>query len=405
MASWRKWVKGVLGLRSGVAVPMSAAEFVAGSSAAYKRSAELKRTNPEIAWYPYDSFGNVRMLEQLLVDEEGMPIPMGEVLANGPVLDLCCGDGDLSFYLDSLGYAVQAVDWPETNYNGMRGVREMKRLTGAKVSIAETDLDQQFSLPGAQYQAAFFFGGLYHLKNPFFVLETVARQCRYCFLSTRIARFSADGKTDLQHLPVAYLLAASESNSDDTNYWIFSREGLRVLLDRAHWRICSAVFAGETSASDPVSLEGDERAFYLLESKLLAEGDLYAGRKVTLLAGWHGEENGAWRWTERRFVVRVEMEAGGHARKVALQVVVPALLNKRVGAVMLRCSVNGTEAGSMVLAEEGVFVFSADVPQVLAGREELVIAFEVDQFLPPEEADERERGIIVMSRSLRDLVG
>jgi 2-polyprenyl-3-methyl-5-hydroxy-6-metoxy-1,4-benzoquinol methylase len=39
-------------------------------------------------------------------------------------------------------------------------------------------LDSQFTLSGEKYDAIFLLGVLYHLKNPFFVLEKLAAIAR-----------------------------------------------------------------------------------------------------------------------------------------------------------------------------------------------------------------------------------
>ena len=65
---------------------------------------------------------------------------------------------------------------------------------------------------------------------------------------------------------LAYLLGEDELNQDNSNYFIFSESGLRVMLGRAHWQIHDYVALGDTSLSDPVHAEHDERAFCLLRS-------------------------------------------------------------------------------------------------------------------------------------------
>jgi choline dehydrogenase-like flavoprotein len=182
-----------------------------------------------------------------------------------PVLDLGCGDGAVAFFMESLGARVHAVDNAATNYNGMRGVRALKDSLGASLEIHEMDLDGRFALPDAQYGLAFFLGTLYHLKNPFYALEAVARKTRYCLLSTRVARFTPGGAVDFHDLPMAWLLDDREANADSTNYWIFSEAGLRRLLGRAGWNVLAWTTSGDTRLSEPSSETADERAFCLLE--------------------------------------------------------------------------------------------------------------------------------------------
>lgn len=162
---------------------------------------------------------------------------------------------------------MQLLDNAPTNYNGLRGVKLLKQALSSSVEIYEADLDTQFSLPQQNYQVIFLLGILYHLKNPYYVLEKLAQATRYCFVSTRIAKFNPDHRLDYSRVPIAYLLHAHESNNDPTNFWIFSDAGLRRILDRTGWEVCDYITVGNTASSDPATPEGDERAFCLIKSK------------------------------------------------------------------------------------------------------------------------------------------
>ena len=159
----------------------------------------------------------------------------------GRVLDMGSQDGELAFFLESLGYQVVAVDHPAYNHNGMRGIRALKAALGSAVEIHELDVDRPFTLPHDTYDLVFFLGILYHLRNPFYVLEELSRRTTRCFLSTRVARRFPDGSAMPPNVALAYLLAEEELNQDNSNYFIFSESGLRVMLERAHWddsRLC-----------------------------------------------------------------------------------------------------------------------------------------------------------------------
>jgi tRNA (mo5U34)-methyltransferase len=135
------------------------------------------------------------------------------------------------------------------------------------VGIHEVDLDSQFRLPRERYDLVCLLGILYHLKNPYFVLEQLARRTRYCVLSTRVARQTADGRVRLDGAPLAYLLAPDECNNDATNFWIFSMPGLLRLVDRCGWNVVAQRTVGDTRRSNPSANDHDERAFLLLESR------------------------------------------------------------------------------------------------------------------------------------------
>jgi tRNA (mo5U34)-methyltransferase len=215
-------------------------------------------------WYPYDCFANLFYIQRLL---NSSGLSLDKAIGTKPVLDLGAADGALSFFLESLGHRVHACDHAGTNLNRMEGIRSLAAVLGSRISIHDTDLDARFDLPD-QYGAALFLGTLYHVKNPFYILELLARRAQFCFLSTRVARLTADKKVRLDNAPVAYLLEPDECNSDVTNYWIFSPAGLRVLVKRAGWSILASANSGATE-SDPITQEGDERMFLLLQSNVV----------------------------------------------------------------------------------------------------------------------------------------
>jgi SAM-dependent methyltransferase len=166
------------------------------------------------------------------------------------VADVGAADGDLAFFLEELGFSVDLIDYEYTNFNRLNGARILKKALDSSITIRSIDLDSESQLFEEKYDAAFLLGVLYHLKNPFFLLERLAHVTRYCFLSTRIARQTVDG-LPLSKYPVAYLLGPEECNNDSTNFWIFSDEGLRRLIQRAGWNILAYTTIGDTSSSTP----------------------------------------------------------------------------------------------------------------------------------------------------------
>jgi hypothetical protein len=181
-----------------------------------------------------------------------------------PILDLGTGDGALAFLFESLGYAVHACDHAGTNMNRMEGVRRVAAALGSRIEIEDIDLDGAWD-PQREYGLALFLGTLYHLKNPFAVLEKLSKHARYCFLSTRVAVWSPDRTVELGRVPAAYLLAPGECNQDATNYWVFSPPGLVRLAERCGWRVLASLKTGARE-SDPATAAGDERQFLLLKS-------------------------------------------------------------------------------------------------------------------------------------------
>jgi tRNA (mo5U34)-methyltransferase len=337
-------------------------------------------------WYPYDSLANVLHLNKLLT---GPNRHLLKLIGDGPVADIGCSDGDLAFFLESLGCKVQAIDHPVANHNGMQGLKALREALHSSVDIHTVDLDSQFMLPHDHYPLVFLLGVLYHLKNPLYILEMLARQCDYCVLSTRIANtIPGSGQNlNLRDAPVAYLLDEDELNSDDTNYWIFSEAGLRRLLKRTRWEICDWHVAG-SGESDPNSLDRDQRVWCLIRSRY------YSLSNVELLSGWHAAEAAGWRWTEQRFSARMDTGSARPAR-IELRFFVPQALIERYGPVTLHATADGAPLPSQTYHESARFTYRATLDKATAGGSAVQLDFWLDHALSPSEADERELGIVV----------
>jgi tRNA (mo5U34)-methyltransferase len=228
------------------------------------RAARASVTEP-VEWYRYDTLANLIHVDAMLAGEHR---ELDALAAGRPVADIGAADGDLAFTLEAaLGWEMDIIDNAPTNQNGLEGARLLKEALGSSAQIHHVDLDTQFQLPRQEYGLVFLLGILYHLKNPFYVLEALARQARHCFVSTRVARLAGAERRPVGDLPMAYLVGPAELNDDATNFWIFTPPGLERVVERAGWEILSTLNAGETTSSVPDSLEGDERMFMLLRSR------------------------------------------------------------------------------------------------------------------------------------------
>ena len=141
----------------------------------------------EFGWYPYGTLDNFHILNRLLT---GANRRFLDGIGEGLVADIGAADGDVAFFLESLGHRVHVVDYAPTNFNGCRGARLLKQHLNSNVEITETDIDTRLDLPAQRYELAFFLGILYHLKNPYLALESLAKRARHAFVSTRITRFN-----------------------------------------------------------------------------------------------------------------------------------------------------------------------------------------------------------------------
>jgi tRNA (mo5U34)-methyltransferase len=229
------------------------------------RLQQVKTDNPpgDFSWYGYDILGNIGHIDGLLPPSERDILAR---IAGQPIADIGTADGDLGLLFADMGHAVDLIDWPATNWNGMRGVRRLTELLQSSASVHEIDLDSQFRLPRDRYGLVLLLGILYHLKNPFYVLEKLASHSRYCLISTRIARFSKDPRVELEGLPVAYLLDPDECNNDASNYWIFTAHGIERMARRCGFKVLASRRLGDSEDSNPSDPDRDERIFMLLES-------------------------------------------------------------------------------------------------------------------------------------------
>ncbi|MDB4970715.1 MAG: hypothetical protein JWN44_6404 [Myxococcales bacterium] len=253
-----------------------------------QRMQEAKRAIPGIEFYPYDTLGNLWVLDELL---RGDRRKLRTLTDGRPVADIGAADGELGFFFETMGLDVHLVDNAPTNYNGLRGARALKEALGSKAEIHDIDLDSQFKMPEKEYGLVLFLGILYHLKNPYYVLETLAKMSRHIVLSTRVTQYApslepraaaptllgelvsrvvAPNKhmTRVAGMPVAYLVDERECNNDPTNFWIFSPEGLQRLLSRCGWEVIDFMTKGNQVNSDPASNAGDQRAFVLARSRV-----------------------------------------------------------------------------------------------------------------------------------------
>jgi hypothetical protein len=346
-----------------------------------------ERPGAGFEWYRYNSFSNLVHLKKLLVRGENAVL---QAARQHGVLDVGCGDGDLSFLFELLGCRVDAVDHSIPNHNNMRGVRFMAKELASSVAIHEIDLDTQFSVPQERYGLAVFLGILYHLKNPLYVLEHLAKHSDYCLLSTRVARRLPKGAGSMEDQPLAYLLDSQELNQDDSNFWIFSNTGLQRVVKRANWEVLAWLNLGDTKASDPVSLKHDERAFCLLRSH-------HNLSHAELIKGWHSAEAAGWRWTERRFSARFNLAEGERRKRLTLQAYLPKDVFDQLGPLTLRTRINGNELEPFTMQTSGNH---AVIRPAKGLRGEVVVEFELDKGLEAKSREERELGLIVASLEL-----
>ena len=356
--------------------PATTGELYRRSAEFWERLEAVKRTLSGAAWYPYCSLANFEHFVPLL----GADADWAALVGGGPVLDIGCADGDLSFFLESIdpGLRIHALDHSGTNHNRLAGIAALKTALGSAIEVCDLNLDEGFELPVRPYSMAFCLGLLYHVKNPFHLLESLSRYARTCLLSTRIMRAFPDGEPVPAH-PTAYLLDPDQLNDDETNFWIFNEAGLRRLVSRAGWQLerFHSTMAGDAGSSGPDSQSADERAFCLLRSRRWLANIKFGD-------GWHEESPEGWRWTHRRFSFSL---MPGSWRTLVLHLHLPDALFADGNAVTIALP----GLGATLRAEApGNHVLRVGLPPG-ATR----IECELDRALPPSKSDARELGLVV----------
>jgi tRNA (mo5U34)-methyltransferase len=326
-------------------------------------------------WYRYDSLANLAHIAKLLTGSNR------DLNLTKPVLDIGCADGDLAFFLESLGCQVTAIDYPVSNHNHMAGVRKLKEALQSRIQILSMDIDTQFALPAGEYGLAIVLGALYHLKNPFYLLETISKQATHMLLSTRIAATVPGVATSLKEVSVAYLLGDDELNDDNSNFWIFTGKSFRQLLKRTNWQPLDSRTFGDTEHSDPIHPDRDERVFCYAQSQ-------YALANIELLEGWHEPEGTGWRWTKQQFSLRVQVPQGPGRAVLNMNLYVPPGVIEKWGKLTI--TPNGE-----TFTEPGYHKLQVDLGPSDGKLREL--HFTLSQSVPPDPQDNRERGIIVQS--------
>ena len=116
-----------------------------------------------------------------------------------------------------------------------------------------------------------------------------------------------------------------------------------------------------------------------------------------LLSGFHAVEDGAWRWSMKKFAVSLATPTGA-VRKGAtlvLNFALPdAVAGKMVG-VAVTPSVAGQPLKPCKVTKSGEQACEFDVPAAALKTEAVVVEFELDRAVEPGEGDSRQLGLVV----------
>lgn len=369
-------------------LPENTAKILSSAQEFWARIKDEKTKTPlrEGCWYPFDTLSCLSTVTDLVSRDYQ---DLAADIAGLAVADLGCADGDLAMLFARWGADVDAIDYAPNNFNRMHGVATLSRLLGLPAGIHDINLDHDFTLPRKLYGLTLFLGTLYHLKNPYAVLERLAFHTRWCILSTRIAQLTPSSRARIESEPVAYLADGRESANDATNYWIFSAHGLFRILQRTRWAIAASKRVGCLVDSNPIDGNGDERMFVLLKSRVH-----FPNLEVRLGGGWYALE-ASFHWTGKHFSLEVVLPLEKPFTGFLLPVFVPPALMTAGRPVSLSCRIRDQIVGRSQYAEAGAFEFFGELPAFALHEPVLKLDFTVDSDFSPGASDPRELGICV----------
>ncbi|HYP07292.1 MAG TPA: hypothetical protein VER03_13750, partial [Bryobacteraceae bacterium] len=150
---------------------------------------------------------------------------------------------------------------------------------------------------------------------------------------------------------------------------------------------------------EKIKLEATDETEPMLVSTVQA-GDPKAS--MQMIKGFHGVEQGSWRWTMGRFSVTLKTPAGAGERGAALVVKlsVPDPVTQRLKRTTLNASIQNTPVGSATYTTAGEQTFRTDVPPAVLKNEAVTVEFALEPFLAAGTLDGRELGVIFVSASL-----
>ena len=165
---------------------------------------------------------------------------------------------------------------------------------------------------------------------------------------------------------------------------------LRILLSL----VVAALLAGcSWSSSEAPSPDQSSSAASVLQ---MADPQVVS----QLLKGFHGVEQGSWRWTEKQFSVALKPPAPGKPATLQLKLSLPDVLIKRLQSITLSATVNGVALPSETYTEAGAHVYAQSVPANALTGESVRVDFSLDKALGPDDSDRRELGVVVSSVGL-----
>lgn len=117
-----------------------------------------------------------------------------------------------------------------------------------------------------------------------------------------------------------------------------------------------------------------------------------------LVSGFHAVENGAWRWTMRKFSIVLKPPLGSDQKGATLRfkMFVPDDHVARLGPVTLSAEIDGHPLDPMVINKGGEVLYSQAVSPELLKAPSVKVNFSLDKSREPDNVDTRQLGVVAI---------
>ena len=119
-----------------------------------------------------------------------------------------------------------------------------------------------------------------------------------------------------------------------------------------------------------------------------------------LSSGFHGIEQSAWRWTERKFSVLLNPPQSTAPAQLKFRFAISPVVIERLKSVTLTASTDLRAIGSETYTAPGEHLFSKALPAQAPGGQPIAIHFELDRAIAAGDLETRELGVIAISVGL-----
>lgn len=203
--------------------------------------------------YPFDTLGaNLDVMFSLLQNSGFISdLENSEIKT---VCDIGCANGEMALTFAASGFDTTAVDFTYKHDRAPYVARRHAEEHGLQVAIADFSVDKPFTVgdiknglitdPSKDYPDDFrfdlvvCFGLLYHLRNPFGFVESLARIGKRVLLGTWVITHLPDLRVKVANDPIAWLLDKPE-NDDPTNYWYLTEAAFHRMARRCGFDIAA----------------------------------------------------------------------------------------------------------------------------------------------------------------------